>query len=37
MYHMAIDITDNHVEVGDIAHLEVNPIYVDKQIRREYK
>lgn len=37
MYHIIADITDSNVEISDIVSLEVNPLYVDKEIRREYK
>jgi len=35
MYHAIVDVTGSNVKVGDIAHLEVNPLYVAKWIRRE--
>ena len=28
MYHMAIDITNSDVKIGDFAYLEVNPLYI---------
>ena len=37
MYHTIADITDTNIKTGDIATLEVNPIYISKEIRREYK
>ena len=36
MYHMTIDITDSNVQVGDTVYLDVNPMYVDSRIGREY-
>ena len=36
MYHIAIDITNSNVKINDIVYLDVNPIYVDGKIRREY-
>ena len=36
MYHMAIDITNSDVKIGDFAYLEVNPLYIDSKIEREY-
>ena len=36
MYHSTV-IVDNNVKVGDKAVYEVNPIYIDPRIRREYK
>ena len=37
MYHIIADITDSNVKISDIVSLEVNPLYVDKEIRREYR
>ncbi len=37
MYHTIIDVTDGEVNVGDVAQLDVNPLYVAKSIRREYE
>lgn len=36
MYHAVIDITDSDVQINDIVQIEVNPIYLDREIRREY-
>ena len=36
MYHMAIDITNSDVKIGDFAYLEVNPLYIDSKIERKY-
>ena len=36
MYHLAIDITGSDIKIGDFVYLDVNPIYVDGKIRREY-
>lgn len=36
MYHAVIDITNSEVKIGDTVQIEVNPIYIDKEIRREY-
>lgn len=36
MYHIIVDVTDADVNVGDIAQLEVNPLYVSSNVRREY-
>ena len=36
MYHVVVSVDDN-VKQGDIATLDVNPIYVAKEIRREYR
>lgn len=36
MNHIAVDITDGNVNIGDIAYLEVSPILVSSKIRREY-
>lgn len=38
MYHITIDITDqDDVHIGDEVQLEISPIYVDSNIRREYQ
>lgn len=36
MYHAVIDITNSNVQINDIVQIDINPIYLDKQIRREY-
>ena len=36
MYHVAIDISNSDVKIGDFVYLDVNPLYVDGKIRREY-
>ena len=36
MYHLAIDITNSNIKIGDFVYLDVNPIHVDGKIRREY-
>lgn len=36
MYHTIVDITGSNVEVGDVAYLNVNPLYVSKWIRKKY-
>lgn len=36
MYHIEIDITNSDIQVNDLVTLEVNPIYIDRKIRREY-
>ena len=37
MYHTIVDITGINIKTGDIATLEINPLYISKEIRREYK
>jgi len=37
MYHTVVDVTDSAVKAGDIACLEVNPLYISKNIKRTYK
>ena len=37
MYHTIIDVTDGNVKQNDIAHLDVNPLYISKEFRREYR
>ena len=36
MYHAVIDITDSDVNIDDIAMVDINPLYLDGKIRREY-
>lgn len=37
MYHCTVDIGLDEIKVGDKATFEVNPLYIDTRIRREYK
>ena len=37
MYHMEIDITGSDCKVGDTVVLQVNPLYVDRLVGREYR
>lgn len=37
MYHTIVDVTEGNVKVGDIAQLEINPMYISKEIKREYR
>lgn len=36
MYHITVDITGKDIAIGSSAKLNVNPIFVDSSIRREY-
>lgn len=37
MYHIAIDITDSqNIKINDTIDLDINPLYVDSGLRREY-
>lgn len=36
MNHVAIDVNDGDVNIGDTVYLEVSPILVSSKIRREY-
>ena len=33
---MAIDITNTDIKVNDLVYLDVNPLHIDSNIRREY-
>lgn len=37
MYHVSVDITGIEVELGSEAKFQVSPMFVDSNIRREYK
>ena len=37
MYHCTVNINQDNVNIGDKAIFDVNPLYVDNRIRREYK
>lgn len=37
MYHTVVDVTGSDINTGDIASLDVNPLYISKEIKREYK
>lgn len=37
MYHIVVDVTGGNVKAGDIAYLEVNPLYISKEIERLYR
>ena len=36
MYHIIVDITGSDVKIGDSVLLNVNPVYIDSSVRREY-
>lgn len=36
-YHVAVDITEKQIELGDVAKFNLYPGYVDSSIRREYR
>lgn len=36
MYHTIVDITDGDVKQSDMAVLDVNPLYISKEIIRKY-
>ena len=37
MYHMVIDITGNDkIKIGDEIYLDINPLYLDSSVRREF-
>ena len=37
MYHTVVDVTGSDIINNDIATLEINPLYVGKEIKREYR
>lgn len=37
MYHITVDITGKNVKINDEVKLDVNPIFIDSRIRREYR
>lgn len=36
MYHTVVDVTGGDVNIGDIAHLDINPLYVSAEVTRKY-
>ena len=36
MYHIAVDITGSDIDINDEVKIEINPIYVDSKVRREW-
>lgn len=37
MYHITVDVTGKDIKINDEVKLDVNPIFVDSRIRREYR
>lgn len=37
MYHTTVDVNMDNIKAGNIANLEINPLYISKEIRREYR
>lgn len=36
MYHIIVDLSNTDVHIGDEVKLDINPIFIDSSIRREY-
>jgi len=36
MFHSIIDISNEDIQLNDVVYLDVNPIYINSEIRREY-
>ena len=36
MYHITVDITNSDVKIGDEVMLNISPLYIDSNVRREY-
>lgn len=36
MFHLTVNVTNSNVKIGDKVVLNVNPLYIDSDIRREY-
>ncbi len=36
MYHVIVDVTEDSIKNGDIAEMEINPVYIDREINRKY-
>ena len=36
-YHVICDITDKEIQVGDKAVFNINPMFVDSSVKREYR
>ena len=36
-YHVICDITNKEIKIGDKAKIEINPMFIDSNVRREYK
>lgn len=36
MYHTIVDVTGSDVNIGDIAYLDINPLYISTNVTRKY-
>lgn len=37
MYHITADVTNSNIKIGDEVILDISPLYIDSNIRREYR
>lgn len=37
MYHMAVDILNDDINIGDTVDININPLYINSTVKREYE